>query len=170
MIGTAITAGVGVIGSLIGSAAKARAAKKQRAIIDQQLKDNENWYQRRFNEDSTQRADAQNALRIMRQAMDERTKRAAATGVVAGASDESIAVQKAAANNALGNTVANIVAAGDARKDAIEQQYQENKAGLQAQQGAMLGQQGQNIASLMSQIGGTVTPNLVDAFSKKEDK
>lgn len=162
-----MTTGLGAIGSLIGAGARARAARKQRELISLQLRENENWYQRRYNEDSTQRADAQNALRIMRQAMDERSKRAAATGVVSGASDESVAVQKAAANNALGNTVANIAAAGDARKDAIEQQYQQNKAGLRAQQGTMLGRQGQNMASVMAGINSTVTPNLVDAFSKK---
>lgn len=63
MLGTQI-AGLGMqaIGSVIGGAARARAARKQRAIIDQQKKDNEAWYNRNYYEDSTQRSDAQRAM------------------------------------------------------------------------------------------------------------
>jgi hypothetical protein len=157
-----VEAGIGLLGGIIGGIAKRRAAKKQRALIDRQLRDNENWYNRRYNEDSTQRADAQNALRIMRETMDERSKRATASGVVAGATDESVARQKASANNALGNTVANIAAAGDRRKDAIEQQYMDTKSQLNAAKGNAYARQGQNTASAIGGLVSTI-PALMDA-------
>ncbi len=170
MTGTAISAGVGLLGGLFGGISKRNAEKKHRNLIKQQMRDNENWYQRRYNEDATQRADAQNALRIMRTAMDERAKRATASGVVAGATDESVAQQKAAANNALGDTVANIAARGDARKDAIEAQYMDTKGQLKGAMANVYAQQGQNTASAIGGVVGTV-PALGDAlegiFAKK---
>jgi hypothetical protein len=120
---------------IAGGIAKRKAARQQTALLDRQMKDNENWYQRRYNEDSTQRADAQNSLRIMREAMNSHTKQATASAAVTGATDESLALQKASANVAIGNTVANIAAAGDARKDAIEQQYMDNRSRLNAAMG-----------------------------------
>ena len=95
MIGAAIGAGLKVAGSIIGGAAQARAARKQRAIIDKQKKDNEAWYNRNYYEDSTQRSDAQRAMQMARDAIKSRYNQAQASGVVTGATDESIAAQKA---------------------------------------------------------------------------
>lgn len=157
---------LGLAGGIIGGIGRARAERKRRKMIKNQLKENENWYQRRYNEDSTQRSDAQNSLRIMRDAIKERTKQVAASGAVTGATDESVALQKESANRALGSTVANIAATGDARKDAIEQQYMENKANLNAQLGNAYAQQGENIASATQGVIGAANP-LIEAFSKK---
>ena len=82
MLGTQI-AGMGMqaLGSIIGGAAQARAARKQRDIINTQKKDNEAWYNRNYYEDSTQRSDAQRAMQMARDAMKSRYNQAQASGV-----------------------------------------------------------------------------------------
>lgn len=153
MIGAAIGAGLKVAGSIIGGAAQARAARKQRAIIDKQKKDNEAWYNRNYYEDSTQRSDAQRAMQMARDAMKSRYNQAQASGVVTGATDESIAAQKAATNQVVSSAASSIAATGDARKDSIDQQYLNTKSNLAQQEAATWKQQGAAIAQAAQGVG-----------------
>jgi lipopolysaccharide export LptBFGC system permease protein LptF len=153
MIGAAIGAGLKVAGSIIGGAAQARAARKQRAIIDKQKKDNEAWYNRNYYEDSTQRSDAQRAMQMARDAMKSRYNQAQASGVVTGATDESIAAQKAATNQVVSSAASSIAATGDARKDSIDQQYLNTKSNLAQQEAETWKQQGAAIAQAAQGVG-----------------
>jgi len=153
MIGAAIGAGLKVAGSIIGGAAQARAARKQRAIIDKQKKDNEAWYNRNYYEDSTQRSDAQRAMQMARDAMKSRYNQAQASGVVTGATDESIAAQKAATNQVVYSAASSIAATGDSRKDSIDQQYLNTKANLAQQEAETWKQQGAAIAQAAQGVG-----------------
>ena len=153
MIGAAIGAGLKVAGSIIGGAAQARAARKQRAIIDKQKKDNEAWYNRNYYEDSTQRSDAQRAMQMARAAMKSRYNQAQASGVVTGATDESIAAQKAATNQVVSSAASSIAATGDARKDSIDQQYLNTKSNLAQQEAETWKQQGAAIAQAAQGVG-----------------
>jgi len=153
MIGAAIGAGLKVAGSIIGGAAQARAARKQRAIIDKQKKDNEAWYNRNYYEDSTQRSDAQRAMQMARDAMKSRYNQAQASGVVTGATDESIAAQKAATNQVVSSAASSIAATGDSRKDSIDQQYLNTKSNLAQQEAETWKQQGAAIAQAAQGVG-----------------
>lgn len=153
MIGAAIGAGLKVAGSIIGGAAQARAARKQRAIIDKQKKDNEAWYNRNYYEDSTQRSDAQRAMQMARDAMKSRYNQAQASGVVTGATDESIAAQKAATNQVVSTAASSIAATGDARKDSIDQQYLNTKSNLAQQEAATWQKQGAAIGQAAQGVG-----------------
>ncbi len=153
MIGAAIGAGLKVAGSIIGGAAQARAARKQRAIIDKQKKDNEAWYNRNYYEDSTQRSDAQRAMQMARDAIKSRYNQAQASGVVTGATDESIAAQKAATNQVVSSAASSIAATGDSRKDSIDQQYLNTKANLAQQEAETWKQQGAAIAQAAQGVG-----------------
>lgn len=140
MVGSIIGGALGAVGSIFGGISKRKAAKKQAKILEQQKAElgqrkaeNETWYNRRYNEDSTQRADAQKAMQMARDTMKDRYNQATASAAVTGATDESIAAQKAAANQVLADTTSNIVVQGDARKDSIEQQYMNNKDNLASQ-------------------------------------
>lgn len=154
MLGTQI-AGMGMqaLGSIIGGAAQARAARKQRDIINTQKKDNEAWYNRNYYEDSTQRSDAQRAMQMARDAMKSRYNQAQASGVVTGATDESIAAQKAATNQVVSSAASSIAATGDARKDSIDQQYLNTKSNLAQQEAATWQQQGAAIAQAAQGVG-----------------
>ncbi|WP_294477054.1 hypothetical protein [uncultured Bacteroides sp.] len=127
MIGSIIGAGMKVAGSIFGGVKASKAMKKQMQMLDQSAKDNQNWYDRRYNEDFTQRASAQQALNQMKQAMQERSLRSAGTNVVAGGTEESIAAEKEAQNKALAGVTGNIVTEGEAHKDEIEGQYMQKK-------------------------------------------
>ena len=154
MLGTQI-AGMGMqaLGSIVGGAAMAQAARKQREIIDTQKKDNEAWYNRNYYEDSTQRSDAQRAMQMARDAMKSRYNQAQASGVVTGATDESIAAQKAATNQVVSSAASSIAATGDSRKDSIDQQYLNTKANLAQQEAETWKQQVSAIAQAAQGVG-----------------
>ena len=146
MIGSLIGAGLGAAASIIGGIKARRAAAKANRMLDQQQKDNQAWYDRRYNEDATQRADAQRMLTMTMDRMRRRNQAAAGTAAVMGSSPEAVAVEKEANAQALADTASQIAAAGAARKDQVENQYLANKNALTQQQIAVKNQQAQNIA------------------------
>ena len=126
----AIGAAVGAAGSIFGGISAARAAKKMQQNIEAQQKANQDWYNRRYNEDATQRADAQRLLTITEERIKNRNQQVAGAAAVMGGTEESVAAAKEATNKALSDTMSAINAAADARKDQIEQQYQQRDADL----------------------------------------
>lgn len=118
-----IGAAVGAAGSIFGGISASRAMKKMKRNVEAQRKKNQDWYDRRYNEDATQRADAQRILTMTEESIKNRNKQAAGAQAVMGGTDESVAAAKAANNEALASATSQIAASADARKDAIEQQY-----------------------------------------------
>ncbi len=128
-----IGAAIGAAGSIAGGIVSSNAMKKAKKAIEQQVRKNQDWYDRRYNEDATQRADAQRLLTMTEESIKNRNRNAAGSQAVMGGTDESTAAAKAANNQALSETMSNINAQADARKDAIERQYQARDAELQNQ-------------------------------------
>lgn len=151
MIGAIAGAAVGIGSSIFGGIKSARAARKAKRRIEQSKRDNEAWYNRRYNEDATQRADAQRILRKTQDAIRERNRQAAATQAVTGGSEESVAATREANANALADTASAINANADARKDNIEQQYRARANELDDKLAGVDMQQSQNIANAASQ-------------------
>ncbi|MCM1079075.1 MAG: hypothetical protein NC344_05540 [Bacteroidales bacterium] len=118
-----IGAAVGAAGSIFGGISASRAMKKMKGNIEAQRKKNQDWYDRRYNEDATQRADAQRILTMTEESIKNRNKQAAGAQAVMGGTEESVAAAKAANNEALASATSQIAANADARKDTIEQQY-----------------------------------------------
>ena len=114
----------GIFNAISGSA----SAAKQKKMIEGERKKNDKWFDRRYNEDMTQRADAQRYLTQMRDAMSESTAQNAGMAAVSGASEESRANLKAANANAMGNTIAALAVQGEQRKDNIESTYRSRDA------------------------------------------
>lgn len=129
LIGSAL----GAVGSIFGGISASKAMKKAKKNVQNQLKENQDWYDRRYNEDATQRADAQRVLSLTEESIKNRNKAAAGTQAVMGGTEESTAAAKAANNQALADATAQIAVSGEQRKDAIEQQYMENKQDLNNQ-------------------------------------
>ena len=94
------------------------------------MKDNQNWYDRRYNEDATQRADAQRILTMTNENIRQRNQQAAGAQAVMGGTEESVAAAKAANNQALADATSQIAVNGERRKDQIEQQYMQTKSDL----------------------------------------
>ncbi|WP_337577697.1 hypothetical protein [Prevotellamassilia timonensis] len=152
MIGAAIGAGLKIGGSIFGGIKMSKAIKKMKAQINNQLKDNQNWYDRRYNEDATQRADAQALLTRTEESIRNRNAAAAGAQAVMGGTEESVAAAKEANNKALSDAVTNIAVNADARKDQIEQQYMNKKGELQDKLNNLTMQGAQNTAQAVNGV------------------
>lgn len=133
MIGSLIGGALSAVGNIFGGISASKAMKKVKSNLEDQRKNNQNWYDRRYNEDATQRADAQRILAKTEESIRNRNRQAAGTQAVMGGTDESVAAAKAANNEALADATSRIAVAADARKDQIEGQYQARDAQLQAE-------------------------------------
>lgn len=154
-----IGAALGAAGSIFGGISAAKAMNKVKRNLQDQMRANQNWYDRRYNEDSTQRADAQAALTKTEEAIKNRNRQAAGVQAVMGGTDESVAAAKEANNKALAETMSQIAANGDARKDSIENQYLQTKSdlnsqlnGLEVQRANAIGGAVQGVAGLASKM------------------
>ncbi len=130
MIGSLIGAGISAAGSIFGGIKASKAMKKVKKNLEAQKQANQDWYDRRYNEDATQRADAQRILTKTEEAIKNRNRQAAGAQAVAGGTEESVAAAKAANNQALAEATSQIAVNADARKDRIESQYQAKEAQL----------------------------------------
>lgn len=129
LIGSAI----GAAGSIFGGISASRAMKKMKRNVEAQRQKNQNWYDRRYNEDATQRADAQRILTQTEDSIKQRNRASAGSSAVMGGTDESVAAAKQANNQALADATSSIAANADARKDNIESTYMQNDNAFQEQ-------------------------------------
>lgn len=169
MIGSIIS-GVTALGSSIyGAIASSKQNKKAQQLLQQQRDDNKAWYEAKMSEDYTQRSDAQNVINKQRELLNEQYKNAKATNAVAGGSDASIAMQKAAANDAMAQTMSDIASEASQYKDQAEQQYRAQDAALDQQQAQIAADQakataqaaGQAVNASMNLLGATLQPKKV---------
>lgn len=130
LFGSLVGGALGAAGSIFGGISASKAMKKVKKNLQEQQSKNQDWYDRRYNEDATQRADAQAILTRTEESIKNRNRQAAGTAAVMGGTEESTAAAKAANNEALAQATTNIAVNADARKDAIEQQYQQRDAQL----------------------------------------
>lgn len=145
LIGGAIGAGVGAAASIYGGVKASQAMKKIKANLEQQRKDNQNWYDRRYNEDATQRADAQRILTQTEEAFRNRNRQAQGTAAVMGGTEESVAATKEANAQAMADAASKIDVAGEDRKDNIEQQYMSTDRNIQNQLNDLERQKAQDV-------------------------
>ena len=128
-----IAMGVKALGSIFGGISASKAMKRYKQGVQKQMDENENWYDRRYNEDATQRADAQRAIQLTEDAVRKRNKAAAGQAAIMGGNEASVAAAKEANSQATADVASRIAAAGEARKDKIESQYLARKQQLQDQ-------------------------------------
>lgn len=123
MIGAAIGAGLSAAGAIAGGIMRNKAIKKEQELLAKKEAEERDWYNRRYNEDATARADAQRAITMTEEAMKNRNRAAqGAAAVMGGPQDAVIAAQQANAQ-AMADTASAIAVAGEQRKDAIEAQH-----------------------------------------------
>lgn len=127
-IATAIGAGAGLLSSWIGGKAASSAAKDAERRQRQQEAKEDAWYNRRYNEDYLDTAAGQNLVRRAKQMYDRNIKRAAGAKAVAGGTDASVQMAKDSANQALGDTMANIAATDQSRKSQVDNMHRQAEA------------------------------------------
>lgn len=155
MLGALIGAGLGLASSIAGGVANRKARRKQEQMIAQQQKENQAWYDRTYNADPTKRADTVRLLTQMQEQIKNRNKAAKGRQAVMGGTEDSTTAVKEANNKTLADTTSQIVAANDARKDSIEQQYRERKNQLQNQQMGIEAEKAADTANAVAGVAGT---------------
>ena len=133
IFGSAIGGALGIGGAIFGGSSASKAMKRAKEMVEEQKKENQDWYDRRYNEDSTQRADAQRILTQTNEAIRRRNQAAAGSAAVMGGTEESVAATKAANAQAIADATSQIAVNGERRKDQIESQYLQTKSDLNQQ-------------------------------------
>lgn len=155
MLGALIGAGLGLASSIAGGIANRKARRKQEQMIAQQQRENQAWYDRTYNADPTKRADTVRLLTQMQEQIKNRNKSAKGRQAVMGGTDDSTTAVKEANNKTLADTTSQVVAANDARKDNIEQQYRERKNQLNNQQMGIEAEKVADTANAVAGVAGT---------------
>ena len=155
MLGALIGAGLGLASSIAGGIANRKARRKQEQMIDQQQKENQAWYDLTYNADPTKRADTVRLLTQMQEQIKNRNKAAKGRQAVMGGTEDSTTAVKEANNKTLADTTSQVVAANDARKDNIEQQYRERKNQLNNQQMGIEAEKAADTANAVAGVAGT---------------
>lgn len=159
IIGGALNAGAAIYGGVSAS----NAMKKAKANVEAQRQKNQDWYDRRYNEDATQRADAQRILTLTEDAIKQRNRAAAGTAAVMGGADESVAAAKEANNKALAEATSQIAANAEARKDNIEATYLQNDNAFNEKLNQFEIDRAKNISDAVKGVA-NVGSTLADAF------
>ena len=154
MLGGIIGGAAGALGGIFGGISKNKMLKKQMAMIKEQKRENQDWYDRRYNEDATQRADAQAILTQTADMIRRRNQQSAGAQAVMGGTEESVAAAKEANAKALSDATSQIAVAGAQRKDQIEGQYRERQHQLDEQLRALQGQKKGVLDIASDAIGG----------------
>lgn len=145
-LGSAIGGALGIGASIFGGISASNAMKKVKKNLEGQMADNQNWYDRRYNEDATQRADAQRIIAITNENIRQRNRQAAAAAAVSGATEESVAAAKAANNQALAEATSQIAVNAERNKNQIESNYMQNKSALNSQLNNLEQAKAQNVS------------------------
>lgn len=152
MLATALGAATALAGSVIGGFKSAAANNKARRLLQAQRNENKRWYETKMNQDYTQRVDVQQAINAQRDLLEEQLKRVNARKVVGGASEESAALEKEAANKSLADATAQIAALGAENKDQVEREYRANEAAFNQQEIQNYQNQAAQTAQAASQV------------------
>lgn len=163
MVGAIVGAAAQIGSSIYGAIKSSQANKRAEQLLKNQRDENQKWYDQKMAEDYTQRTDVQNVLRKQRELLQEQYQRARATNIVAGGTDESLALQKAAANEAMGETMAGIAANAASYKEGVENQYRAQDAALNQQQITNEQAKAQSIANAAGQVGSAVSGLMTGA-------
>ena len=155
MLGSLIGAGLGVASSIFGGISARKARRKQERMLAQQEQENQAWYDRKYNEDPTKRADTVRLLTQIQEQIKNRNKAAKGRQAVMGGTEDSTTAVKEANNKTLSDTTSQIVAANEARKDAIEGQYQARKDAIQNKRMGLEAEKAADTASVAAGVAGT---------------
>ena len=124
-------------------------------MLAQQEQENQAWYDRKYNEDPTKRADTVRLLTQMQEQIKNRNKAARGRQAVMGGTEDSTTAVKEANNKTLADTTSQIVAANESRKDDIESQYQARKDAIQNKRMGLEAEKAAGTASVAAGVAGT---------------
>ena len=172
--------GVGsAVAEFVGANATKKAAQRNERLLQEAENEAKAWYDKEYNANYLDRSDARATITKTRELLDEKYKQANASAAVTGATEESIARQKAAANETLADVTSNIAASASAYKDQVRANYEgqmanflEQKMGVNNQKAQATAQAAQGVAQAAGQIangvGGLGIDNALSGLFKKK--
>lgn len=141
-----ILGAVAAAGSIVGGAVKSHQARvanrKQQGELDALDSENKAYYNRRYYEDATQRADNQRIITQARQAILRDNQAASGTQSVMGSSNATSAATKEANNATLANAVSSVAANSQQYKTHVEDSYRNQNAAIRNKQAQLEYQRG----------------------------
>ncbi len=155
MIGAIVGGALNVGGQIFGGIKAAQSRKKYRQALEDRERENQAWYERRYNEDATARADAQRMMTLVGDAVRDRNRAAAGRAAVMGGTPEATAAVQEANNELIVDTAAQIMQSADARREAVEGQYMERRDQIRQAQDNLELDRGNQIASATRSVGAT---------------
>lgn len=147
-----IPAALSVASAIAGGAQSANANRKAREQVDTERAANQAERRRNKYENWTDTAKGQNIMRKLRETVNQIWKKEQGAAAVAGATDASKQMAKDAAMQTVGNTVADITANDQERRDARDDSYRAQDRAYAQQQIALDQQAGQIKAQAASQM------------------
>lgn len=154
--------GVAALGSIVGGVAKSHAAReanrREQAQIDALDSENRAYYNRRYYEDATQRADNQAAITQAREALLRNNQRAEGQAAVMGATDASAAAMKEANNATIAQATSSIAANAAADKRHVEDSFRQQNANIRNKNADLARRRGmENQAAIDGAVSGMNT-------------
>jgi len=127
LAGGAIGGAIGLVSSLFGGNKAEKERKRMEQYFDQQLTDNQNWYNNNALGDYTQRADVQGLLGNLRNNLALQNRIIDNTAVVMGQTPEQQAALKEQSSRTMADTYDHINQYGQQYKDSVTNQYLNRK-------------------------------------------
>ena len=141
---------IGGLASSIAGGVKARqAADAARAEYNQKQSMLDNWFNKQYYSDITQRTDVQNMLRILDENQTKQAKRDEALAAITGATTESQLAAQESRNKSYADALAEIASNASTLKDTYLQNYMAQKMGMTNPESGILANQ----ANQWSQAG-----------------
>jgi len=151
MWGAIISAVGSIATSAIGAGLSAKAGKDATEAMKQGYTNSKNWYNRLYNQDYVNRSEVQGLLTQVRNQLADRYKRARATNIVAGGTDESLAMMQRADNQAIADATASIASNASTYKDKIAQAMEGQEVAYGKDLASAYQQKAKNISDALGQ-------------------
>ena len=120
----------GIASSIVSGIQGAKAADAARAEHAQKNAMLDNWFNKQYYSDITQRTDVQNMLRIMQENQDKQAKRDDAIAAITGATPEAQLAAQGNRNKSYADALAEIASNASTLKDTYLQNYMTQKMGM----------------------------------------
>lgn len=140
-----------IVGAGVNALANARSYRNQMKNLRQQEHENRNWYDRRYNEKATERADMVARNEQAQQYWAQQMAQHQGTAAVMGGTNAQLAAQKNAAAAGYAQEQGQAMQRQEVRKDTIENAYNANKTAIQNQMLAMEQNRAKGIAQSTGQ-------------------
>ena len=145
----------GLASSIVAGNRANEAANAARAEYNQKQSMLDNWFNKQYYSDITQRTDVQNMLRILDENQQKQAKRDEAIGAITGATTEAQLAAQESRNKSYADALAEIASNASQLKDTYLQNYMAQKMGMTNPESGILANQANQWSSAASNLFGT---------------